>query len=280
MTTITTEKIVDWRLYNPANGLFAKKNDCAEFRIIRCTGYGNCDAYKSGNCIMFKFSHEKCPYGKKTLEKGYTQRARKFHSWIEERRNRMKDVPQLSEQKKICKIGDYIYFPYPHWTIDRNVPASKRSGLFQSGQQFICIEQFTIDFFEKIVNAKPQAIMGGEIKSYQKEVVPKIVLHISEEMPEFYHEWKSKYPDTEKKFDLHDFVGRSAKIKTLKVGCLIVNGNKKMRWDGEYMQFEDYKLLLFDFPYDCVELKVRPTDNATIKITNNNQVCETTEFID
>jgi hypothetical protein len=274
-------ELIDYRLYNPSNSIFkGSGNDKAKFTRLYCSNSSNCGAFKQGACPMWNFGGEKCPYGRKTIEEGYTKRARKFHAWIQERKNLVKEIKQLADCKKMCMIGEYIYLPYPYWTLDRSIKVEKRSSLFSSGQEFIKKELFTIDFFQQLVTAQPKAFMGGLITSYEEKVVPKIINHCREVMPEFFTEWENKYPKTAIKFKDINHVGRKARANTLKIGCEIQIDNKTAIWNGNEFVFGNFPILFSPIKAAKTYVKIVPTEGASVEITDNAQVCESTEFID
>lgn len=273
-------KVVDWRLYDPKNSMFGGKKDKARMTKVLCANSENCEIFKRGACTMFETLIQKCPYGKWRVEHGFTQKARGFHKWIEARREEVKDIPQLSGWRKIANVGEYIYFPYAHWTLDNGVKFNgNRANFLSNGDAFIPKDQFTIDLFQSIVIARPRAIMGGEITSYQEKEVPKIVLHCREEMPEFFREWAEKYPETASRFEVVNHVGRKAYVKTLKVGAVVKVSKNVGQWDGTKMIFEDYKIILPDIRGKNY-LEVIPNDDAVVTITDNSQVDEKTKFQD
>lgn len=282
--TIPEGKLIDYRIYDPSRPTLFKssKNDRAECRLLYCTGHEKCDAYKEGCCVMWKFNGQRCPYGTKTYESGYTRRAGKFYDWIKERRKRVEGIEQLDDQKVVCKIGEYIYLPYPHWTLASNVQLSEneRGGFFSEGTQFIQQERFTTEFFESIVTAHPQAMMGGEIRSYQKEVVPRMVLHMEEVFPKFFDTWAERYPKTAERFAVRNYVGRKAVITTLKVGATIPDRKGEMMWDGTHIIIDDYDDAFLPIKCERAKVVAVPKQNATIEITSNDQVDKDTKFVD
>lgn len=276
-------KLIDWRLSDPANfSLFGSKNNKAVFTELHCSNSENCDAYKQGRCAMWKIFGRKCPYGRIYKEEGFTRRARRYSSWISERRKKVEGIAQLSSQDKACRVGEYIYFPYPHWSLDGSVGVNKRAGLFTSHDEFFKEEDFTIEFFESIVNAIPRAIFDNrEIKSYQKEVVPLMVQHMKEAFPEFCKEWAQKYPDTAAKFKEVDHTGRTALVRTLKPGCTFKADNKEFHWDGEFVSMDSNNFgILFPIRGTFTDIRMKPGESAKVKITDNSQVCESTVFVD
>lgn len=277
-----TNKLIDWRLYDPAGfNLFGKKNNKACFTTVHCTNSGNCEAYKKGRCVVWSgLNGTRCPYGDKSRQHGFTARARKYHSWIREKRDIVEDIPQLKEQKTFCIVGDYVFVPYPHWTLSRNIEGIKKTGLFSDGEKFIPIKNFTAEFFQKLVVAMPIAIFGGIIRSYQKEVVPKMVLHLEENLPEVYKQWVLEYPDTANKFEVKNHVGRKAYVKTLKKDCIVNHKKGSIHWDGEKVTISNFNVSFSPVQYEESTLTLIPKENATIEVTSNDQVCATTEFAD
>jgi hypothetical protein len=281
-------KLIDYRLYNPKTSPFrTSKNDKAVFTAVHCSNSENCDAFKNGSCVMWAglYGH-KCPYGRKKNQEGYSQRAYKFSEWISAKKQSVEGIKQLDAcPQKMCSIGEYVYFPYPHWTLDKSVPMVEedRANMISDGvaRQFINQVLFTIDLIEHIINARPQALFGGEITSYQKEVVPKIVQHLREVFPERFKKWSKKYPETAEKFNLDDYVGRMAYVRTLKPGCVVVKKDCSMKWDGEYLITEEFTSVFLPIERpDYVYLKMKPGEQTTIKITSNDQVYSETEFKD
>lgn len=276
------DKIVDWRLYDPRNSIFkGSGNDRAEFKTVRCNNSENCSAFKRGQCTMFNFSGERCPYGSRRREEGFTQRARKYSSWIAEKRESVNGIPQLNTLDKVAIIGEYIFFPYPHWSLNFNHPGIKSGGFFSSGTQFIKKELFTVELFEKIINVRPQAMMGGTIKSYQEEVVPKIAMEVSEELPEFYAEWEKAYPETASRFKEKNYVGRKAYLNTVVPGSVFTKGNIKFTWSGGVLKCEGMKSPLGHIIWagkgEYIS-QYTPTDNDIVTIEDNSQVDCNTKF--
>src|SRR5699024_9031240 len=133
---------------------------------------------------------------------------------------------------------------------------------------------------------KPQAIMGGEIKVYQKEQVPLFLGHLKEIMPKLYDDFVKKYPKYNKEID---YVGRKALLHSLDP-CLITEEHSQFSntiwdWDGEHLNYKSgYISMSFIIPHDIegnVEgIKIKPEEDSVIKISSNDQVNERTKFID
>lgn len=272
-------KIVDWNLYNPAESIFGNNKDKAEFRLAYCKNSENCEAYKRGECTLLDFFSEKCPYGKVKKEIGFTPRARKYSKWIQEKKEIVKDITRLSSAKKVTKIGDYYFFPYPHWSLDESVSCQKRAGFVSNQEQYIHQDRFTPEWLVKVLQARPKAIFGGEITSYQQEVVPKIVAHLKEEFPKI-HEEVAKLIDLPEVYIT--YVGRKAVLKTLNP-FKYKEKNKWIIWDGKTVTITDaYTIVIALNNYSHIkgEYTFIPDDKVTFIVSSIEQVNKDTKFVE
>ena len=274
-----TEKLIDYRLYNPTKSLFGNKNDKAEFRQLFCSN-DDCNARNNGQCTMWSLSGGKCPYGRMTFEKGFTRRARKFRSWINEREKQVEGIKQLRECSKMEQIGEYIYFNYPYWYQDYRIERDMKNGTLPERKTFYTYDEFTVEFFQRIINAYPQAIFGGTITDFQKKTVPEIIMHCEEQLPEFFNQWSKKYPDTAKRFEKKDYKGRTALLNTIRPGAVFHENGEKITWDGSELIMNDYSSVFLPVNNGPVTVKIVPSPETTIKITNNDQVSDETIFKD
>ena len=272
-------KLIDYRLYNPAKfTLFGKKTDKATYTEVYCGKYDNCGAFKHGCCTFWSgLGGIRCPYGKKHYETGYTRRSRKYSTWIKAREDRSKDIKiQLSGIDKICAIGDYIYFPYDHWSLDKSIETPDN---FVSGTKFIKREDFTVKLFQQIVLARPQALFGGEIRRYREEIVPKMIQHVREQLPEFFKQWSEEYPKTANNFKCPDYVDRKAYVHTVKPGSKFNVNRNLWIWDGKYLICENGDDVFMPVRGE-VNIQILPKEKQTIKIQDNVQVGPDTKFMD
>lgn len=282
VNNVTENVLIDYRLYDPTKSLFGNKRDKAKFTTLRCSMSETCPALAQGKCAVWHgLGGTHCPYGRRQSETGYTPRAQKFRSWLRERREQVLDIKQLSPWRKIARIGDYVFFPYPFWSIDmKAVDQRYRHGFFSSPDLFLPADIFTIDLFEKIINARPRAMMGGEITDYQKETVPQIIMHTQEEMPNFYKAWATKHPETAKRFKVLDYTGRKAYLKTVRPGSVFPSDDGNMIWDGERLIVESYQSIFVPVrKCEKCTLTILPSDDTVIEIVDNNQVDDGTKFL-
>jgi hypothetical protein len=267
--------IVHANVYDPSRpSLFGNnKNDKAQCQTIECSNSENCDLFKRGECAIRKgLLGGECPYGKWQTETGYTRRAKRFHGWISERKERCEGVGYLKAPKRLGIVGDFVYLPYSH--------INKDGGLFSASTLFMPVSEFTCDKIKELCLYRPEAIMGGEITSYQKEVVPLFILHLSEIMPELYRELCDAWPRAKKIVEKHSNVGRKALLSTVvpNVGVLTGIHRDDWVWDGEYLTMTNKEASSMLVKHS--EVRIKPVDGETVKICSEDQVNEKTVFVD
>lgn len=273
-------KIVDWRLYDPANNMFkGKGNDKSKLTITSCDKSDSCDLFKRGECSLTNF-WGKCVYGKTIVTTGPTKRSRSYYDFIIKSKNKVEGIKQLSSATtKMGVVGDYVYLPYAHWGFNNpKLDENLQSTLF-TNKMFVPKETFfDVEFLNNILTFKPHAIMGGEITDYQKNTVPKMLTHLREVFPELYSDLLLKFPNH--KINQVSPIGRKAYIKTLKKGCTINDTNGDLIWDGTNLVSENYKIPFSSLKGKVKKLVIEPDDSDTITIVSEDQVDNETKYKD
>jgi hypothetical protein len=269
-------KLINVRVFHPA-----AKDVKERCEYTYCNNCENCELYKQRKCLhdYRYFGCIQCPYGKYSQEQGYTQKAKSFYSWMNNKKETYKDVLNAVEfyTDKLAKVGEYIYLPYPHL---KNY-VNSLNGLIN--EHFLKEADFTSQKILEIINFRPQALMGGEIRDFQIKEVPKFIQHLKEELPEKYNEFVKTYPEKTKQYSeiASNYIGRKAYIKTLKIGTAVVDiHGDSFIFDGEYLYNENFKPSFAPFDTKGGLFKFKVTDDMVVKITNNEQVINTTKFID
>ena len=266
-------KVIHAHVYEPHRSLFkSSKNDKSQYQIVECDNYQNCDLFKRKECCWIgSIGWNKCEYGKYSKNIGPTRRARKYYDWITKIKDKYKEVlDNLSPASNvIATVGDLIYIPYSHVSMNDNVPLIKGC--------FLRKEDFTLENIVKICIFKPQAMFGGEIKSYQNKQVPKFVKHLFEKFPKLYECLCNKLPNI-KEISLTN-IGREALLYTLtpNMGIFKDCHSSTWIWDGEYLTSKNSRasfMLINKFD----EIKVKPQDDSIVKITDDKQVNNETRF--
>ncbi|NGP60001.1 hypothetical protein FLT15_17135 [Paenibacillus thiaminolyticus] len=259
-----------------------------EASIIYCDKYDKCSYYRNHQCLCVRsIGSSGCKFGRAITERGYTSRAKKYHEF----RNKWTTNERYSKLKhpkdKLGLIDDVVVFPYPFIRVsDRDGQLKVESPSWSgSDTSFIPLDDFTPELIKQICSYRPMAVMGGEIKDYQKKIVPLFLSHLAEVIPDKYKEFTTEFPEYLKK---HDYVGRKALLKSIapsKVEYKSSNYpqfNEEWHWDGEKLKYQSGHVYEFRVTkdYDIEEITIIPRDNAIVTISDNNQVTFETVFID
>lgn len=271
-------------------GIFGGREKPLEASIISCDMKDQCSLYAQGQCAAIRsFGGGGCKHGKQTVERGYTSRAKKYSKFRDKWRNHEKYGALKPNTKKLAVIGDEIYFSYPHINLEvdegRNVKLDGPSFGFGDKTTYIPKETFTPELIKRICDYRPQALMGGTIGSYREEVVPLFLSHLKEVMPGLYKEFITKHKGYVESIN---YVGRKAYIHSLEpcnvayVSRNYPNLDNYWYWDGEQLIYKSGYISSISIvsDYEIETIKLKPSENATIKITNNDQVTNDTKFVD
>jgi hypothetical protein len=265
--------------------------DPATCEVFYCEKADTCELLKRGQCINKTFWGPKCPHGYISKESGPTKQSKKCHDWVQKKRAEFAHVKNRvsgSPPAKMVEIGDWIYLPYAHMDMNKNLPIEGHSSLFIPGRPFMQKSIFTVAVIKTIVDFHPQALLGGEITSYQKEVVPKFLAHLQEIYPDLYKQLMEANPHYVERYALttKSYIGRLALLKTTNPHT-IVTGKHTFQWDGTRLTSLVFDPLWIDIQdqnqrkaIDKIDVTIVPSDKAVVKITSNEQVSPTTVFVD
>ena len=281
-------KEINIRLYG-GKSLFSKRELPLEADIIYCDKYDKCSYYSQGKCLRVRnIRNNYCMFGECVSKKGFTHRSKKyadFKSKYENSKvyNSLRSV-NLNDGA-LGVIDEFVTLSYPHLYITSELALDDpwKNNSYRSF--FIPKNLFTVEFIYKICTFRPNALYGGEIDEFRKEVVPLFLAHLKEVMPILYDEFINKY----KKFDKPiNYIGRKAILKTTNPFMIEDKSEKypdlksKWYWDGQYLIYKEgysgVSSVINSFEVD--ELKLRPADNAFVIIVDNRQVNKNTIFID
>jgi hypothetical protein len=162
-----------------------KQNEKTRLERYYCKR-NDCPLLKRGECIHLGFLSS-CVYGVTTIDETKTKRSKSYSHDLQQLKELSKDFPNTKSCRSQCLeyIGDYIYLPYSHMDMSQcqlmggtQVPFVRNSSLFINGVPFLQKDLFTPEMVVNICQLRPTAIIGGEITSYQKEVIPLFLLHL------------------------------------------------------------------------------------------------------
>jgi len=283
-------EVIHAQIFDVKNALFKQKASVkSKLTTVSCNNKDNCSLYKKGQCSLVGMFQDKCVYGKKVSIDGFTRKASKYNSWINDNKEQYKDVfnKLKSATKKMAIVGDYIYLPYSHLNMNKKLPFNNFGGFMNDGDKYMLLKDFTDEVIFSIITFSPQALMGGTIKSYAKEVVPDFITHIIEVFPDKVKSFLMKYPNMEFMFVIRSPIGRKALLESLKPGTVITKyhdsdklNTQHWTWDGEYITSTDCGYSFSVVEFDTVEVKLKPKENTAVVITDKNQTDQDTIYID
>ncbi|PGT89836.1 hypothetical protein [Bacillus thuringiensis] len=283
-----SDNIINVGLYG-GKSIFGGREKPLEASVISCDMCNSCSYYKNNQCLSVREAFSsKCKYGTVSTAKGYTKRARKYYTFRDkwekhESYGKLKAPPQ-----KLGRIGDDVVFPYSHIHIEVKENGEiklENPAMFSNPRYYIPMGMFTVELIYKLCKFRPQALMGGEIRSYREEEVPLFLAHLEEVLPELYRKFILTYPEYNTKID---YVGRKALLKTIEPSYVYYRSdnypqfNEKWKWDGEFLVYTGGYVSKFKVAsdYEIVEIKLRPTDKTVVEIESNDQVTGDTVFVD
>lgn len=279
----TQLKVVHANVWSSHDAIFkSSRKDHAEVQTILCGRLEDCELFKKGQCTYrASFGWHACPYGHFRKYEGPTPRARAYSKWIEEQKKKYEGVPYLKDHTDmIAFIGDYVFLPYAHMDMADVGWIQKSGGFLGKGCAFLKKELFTVQNISHLIHFHPQAMMGGGITSYQKEEVPKFVKHLQEKCPGLFKELLEYDPTIQKIVDAYSYIGRKAILQTLipNIGKFVDIHKGEWIWDGTYLtSLNSHASFMLVDKFE--EIKVKPKEKAEVKITDNAQVNEKTEFL-
>ncbi|HEC72610.1 MAG: hypothetical protein ACTSW7_00545 [Candidatus Thorarchaeota archaeon] len=288
MSNVSNEeyKVISRFIFDPSRTIFKQvANSKAKCTTIRCK-LDKCPLRSKDQCIFANmFSTHRCPYGKLSIETGYTKRARAFYRWIDKKKKEYPNTPSLnsSSTNKLAFISDYIYLPYAHMDMNKALPFLSHSIPFVGGNPFLPRSTWSIDTVLSIVDFKPQAMFGGEITSYQKESIPTFLNHLKENDKKMWNRLIKKRPKLDKE---PNHVGRMAILLTLNYPITWTTNNKYpvvWEWNGEYLKTNSihaYNSTWGEIKLQSISLESIPSKDTTIKVKDNSWVNNKTKFVD
>lgn len=255
-----------------------------EASVISCAMFRECSFYKEGNCMAVRqFGTSGCKHGTVKNVKGYTSRAQKYRTFRDKWKSHDNYNKLNYPKKKVGLIGKEVVLKINFVKIEKGLNGYLfKNPSFGSGVVYIPYEEFDSKFIKGLLDAKPQAMMGGTITSYAKEELPLFKAHLKEVLPEKYAQFLIDYPEYDLKIN---HIGRKAYLHTLNPGIIKITksrGVEEWEWDGEYLSLQTKKSLLFliDGDYDLESLVIKPKDTLLVKVTDNEQVNTNTKFED
>jgi hypothetical protein len=276
--------IINVHIYDPSHSFFkTSANEKAEVHIYSCDYKDECDMFKLGKCHhVAVFLGSGCKYGHKNIEMGYTKRAQGYSGWIRQRKERydgLLDVVRVAPHR-ISKMHGGYFLPYAHMAMNTAIPFEKHDAFFISGMPFLEEQHITAETLSSIYTFRPQAMMGGEIKIYQTEVIPKFLIDLKTRYPDILRMLISVHPEVSERLANINHVGRKALLNTIRSNVDVVYSKNVWHWDGIKLTTRKGYILFDPCGHVSCYHEYTPTTNAEVVITDNAQVVDDTVFVD
>lgn len=221
-----------------------RSRDKAKIRRLRCglvDPFENCPVLALGQCITRQFLARSCVYGRASVETGWTRRAQKYCSWVAAAKEKVAAGPKMPTypDKRLAVVGDHVWLPYPQMSMCEAVPFLAHSHFLASGHPFIKFEDFTPEVIITLVEFRPYALMGGKIRSYQKDSVPQFLYDLKHLCPRLYE--SAADMDSviiERTPDPGRFKSTPVPIGVVKPGVACSVVKHSFVWDGKRVTFE------------------------------------------
>ena len=273
-------------------GGFDKKNrNRAE--IVMCDKCDNCSFYKKKQCLNVASFAKRCAFGYVNKVTGYTQRAKaryefdlkyksdELYGALKEPRDwRVGLIDNIVVFNLTYAICDKKYFdPWEHKWEELEKYRVRENGMFSIGTySYIPLNDLTSELLEMILSYRPMTILDNcEIKKYQNEIVPNILLELSRLLPDVYKKLLIDYPKFK---DISpNFIGKTAQIKSLADGTILKTDKDVFIKTGDYLVSDSWCSYFLPFEAKKAEVRIPITDDMVCKITDNLQVDENTVFV-
>lgn len=255
---------------DPNNNLFKGMSKKSALFQLFCENPDDCDLYKINNSCLHCGAMTYCKFGRKKETQGPTRRSGQFYStlkkWRENNEQYLKSLTNIGACNRIFYTNGQYYLPYSHMV----------KGLHDFAplaDHWVNKEDMTGELLVRICEAHPRGFMGGEIRSYQKEVVPKFIHDLKTHYPELF----ALLPDEQKtRLETISHVGRKADITTCPP-CEFDIYSDNWMWDGEYLTGSNMSFQ--PIPGKC-EIRIKPKKSTPVEITDDKQVSSETIFLD
>jgi hypothetical protein len=277
------EVLIHVRIFEPDKHIWKiNQNAKSECTTIYCKNTNNCQLHSRGECSLIAILDSiHCLYGRKNIEIGYTKRAKAYGSTISDWKTKYKNAPSLDfYSHKMAFVGDYVFLPYSWMNMNNSVPFLQHGSTFQTGSHFLPLEHFTIFNIVNICYFRPQALIGGEIKQYQTDVVPKFIRHLSEVAPDIFQELVTEDSRIQNIIAKYSNVGRRAILQTLNPNIKELKDihGGLWSWDGTYLTSKNSKMS-FGLVKEFDEIRILPKNGVAVEVTDDNQVNKNTKFV-
>lgn len=250
---------------------------------IYCDKADVCSAYSQGQCFcVTTLFGVRCDVGTVSCIDGGTKRAKAYGKVsAEARQNPRYGALSYPRNTYVTKIGDtaFLTIPYTRLEITPSGDLTVEDPHLDTNKLAVRADWLTPKNIMAICEARPRAIMGGEIKDYQKKIVPHVLRQLKELFPKRFQRFVEEYPDYE--VPVCSWLGRLAKLSTCNRSAEYIEpvSKSKYRFEGDWLVCDNNKSAFAPFGATGGEIRVKVNDKMVVEVTNDDQVTEDTVFI-
>ncbi len=277
------KKVISWQYWD-GSGIFSSKNDKEKITLVYAESEEVEKAIAELGYIPY-FYYWRTPGISLSKISGYTKRAKSFGNIISKYKKLypdMQDKYPLKTPANGMKYMDYIVAELPHLKNYVN-PLADKYPEYIFNEKFIKKEAFyDKNFVNDLLNYKPMALMGGEIKDFQNKHLPNFIKSVKYINPKLFEELL-KYPKVQDMNAEITPVGKPAKVHTLAPGKIELVKNP-LRWGEDIAEWDgkNIKISLTEkgIKYDGIkEIFFEPEENFIVKIFDETTFNEQTEIV-
>lgn len=262
-------------------GLYGDGSKDARLRAeyVYCDRADKCSAFCDGKCFgVTTIFGNRCPYGNVVKSDGGLKRSKAYGRVYSEAKNNEK-YSKLSYpyHSLVTKIGDEAFLTIPHVQIEAENGNITISNPILTKSLCVSSDLLNPETLKKLCSFRPRAFFGGEITEYQDKTVPMFLFQFSRLFPKQYQAFVDAFPEYEKRKP--DWIGRYAKLSTCNREKVFINGEDEYRFEGDYIVGTSKSTPFGPFLKTATEIRVKVTDDMTVKITDNDQVLDSTVFV-
>lgn len=270
------DKLINVGLYGDGS---RKARRRAEY--IYCDHADECSAYKNGKCFrVTTLFGLRCEFGHINHIDGGTKQSKMFYRISDEAKsNEQYHKLSYPSDTYVTRIGDGVFLTPPYVRIELQGEKLVCSDPgFGSNRLFVPLAVITPENIKRICEYRPHALMGGEITDYQQKAVPMFLHQLSQLCPEQFQAFITAYPDFTIKPP--NWIGRYAKLSTCNREATYkdTNGNP-FHFEGDDIVCDCYHSAFLPFDGAAAKIRVTVDDGMRVKITDNNQVTDSTIFV-
>ena len=262
----------------------------ARAEYLYCENCEQCSLYKEKKCFgVTTFLGRRCPFSHiSSVNLGCTTRSTKYV----EGKKKVDADPMHShlsyprENIYIYTCGNIIFLNLPFIQIKKDSEGNlsvDANSLLLGNIVGTTKEKLTNKVLNSICSSVPRTLFeNSPIKRYKTDDIPNFLIQLKRLLPDVYGRFVEEYPEYTMSFKDINFVGRKAYLSTCcpdpKIAYVDRNGNEFHFMNENEICCSSYKSAFLPFNAKESILRIRVTDDMTIKITDNNQVLETTWF--